>query len=135
MKRAPIKRRREGVRRGTVVDVEFREWVRDRGCAINRYGTSDEALRHNCYIESGYHANQNWPQIILQIHHVRQCGSPKSDLRILALCPGGHLHDFGQHSIERGKEQFEQHWGIDIESVVEQQQVSFEKEHECCPQD
>ena len=71
MKRAPIKRRRGGVRIGVVIDVEFREWVRSQGCAISLYGTTLDARRHRCFAESGYQACDPWPGSIILIHHVR----------------------------------------------------------------
>jgi len=52
-------------------------------------------------------------------HHVRFCGSPKDDTRIIRLITELHLHDAGMLSIERiGKEKFEAEFGISIENEI-----------------
>lgn len=53
------------------------------------------------------------------VHHLRHCGSPKDDRRVLGLCYALHLHDWGMHCIERlGKEKFAAYWGVDIEAEI-----------------
>jgi hypothetical protein len=109
----PIKKRRSKPRRGVVKDVPFREWVRERNCIIER-GTSQNAKEHLC-------------DTAPTIHHVRFCGSPKNDRRVLAICASGHLHGFGKNSIEHGKEQWERYWGLDIEAEITLQQEEYER--------
>ena len=99
-----IKRRRKP-RRGTVIDKPHRERVRSQGCVILTHGTTRAAKEHVC----------DTPPTI---HHVRRFGEQKSDHRILPICASGHLEGFGNHSIERGKLQWERWWGIDIEAAV-----------------
>ena len=55
----------------------------------------------------------------MTVHHVRESGSPKNDRRIVGLCAAGHLHDFGQHCIERlGKRKFQEYWDVDLEAEI-----------------
>jgi hypothetical protein len=109
----PIKKIRVKPRRGAGCDVIFREWERSRGCVISRCGTTEAARAHECDTAPTF-------------HHVRWFGSPKSDRSGLALCASGHLHDFGEHSIERGKRGWEEHWGIDIRETVERENAEYD---------
>ena len=117
-RRAPLKRsvinRRKPRRRAGVVDVPYREWVRERGCVITSHGTTPEARDHCCDTQP-------------TIHHVRRCGDAKDDWRVLPICASGHLHGFGDYAIERGKDQWERHWGIDIEKAVAWYQERFQE--------
>ena len=55
----------------------------------------------------------------ITIHHLRRFGEPKSDKRILPLCEGHHLYDFGEFSIERiGKKAFGALFGLDLEKLI-----------------
>lgn len=107
--RTPIKRRRSKPRRGEVHDPAFVAWMHLQGCLIEGKGG------HVC---SGP----------ITFHHVRFCGSPKDDHRGLALCQGGHLHDFGADSIEHGKAQFEETFGICIEDCIQEYFAQYQLE-------
>jgi hypothetical protein len=78
-----------------VVNEKFMAWVRSRGCALRG--------KHLCVG-------------VVTFHHLRPSGSQKNDEWGVGLCLAGHLHDFGQQSVERlGKKgKFEEHWGVDL---------------------
>ena len=106
--RSPIKRRAPK-RKPELVNVAYRERVRAYGCVISIFGTTIHArdhVKHGCFSPT-------------TIHHIRKNGSPMDDRRILGLCKAGHLHDFGPHSIEHGKGQFEAWWGLGIEETAD----------------
>lgn len=95
---APRKRRPGPPRRGRIIDRDFMEFARERGCILRK--------KHQC-------------RGSITFHHVRECGSPKNDRRGIGLCEAGHLHDAGQFSIERlGKEQWQTYWAVDLEQEI-----------------
>lgn len=104
-------RPRRKTRKGRVIDKDFLGWAHEtQGCFL--------ALRsprfHTCRGD-------------LTAHHVRFCGSPKNDLRILMLCGAGHLHDFGPKSIEKiGKQKWEDYWQVSIEAEIQRLNQEYE---------
>ena len=102
MNRVPIPKRRSKPRRGRVVDKNYRAWIAAQPCMI-----------------SGQPAT---------VHHVRRCGEPKSDHRILPLAPEYHQIQFGPHtSIEAlGKTKFEAMYGVNLETRIVQYQREYE---------
>ncbi len=100
----PIRKRRSTPRRGRVVDKPFLKWCATQPCAItNEFPATS--------------------------HHVRQYGSQKSDHRVIRLVARLHMHESGMYSIERlGKEKFEAHWGISLESEVLKLRERYERE-------
>jgi hypothetical protein len=50
-------------------------------------------------------------------HHVKETpGSQKNDRRMVPLCQGHHLHDFGMDAIERlGRKAWESKFRMDLE--------------------
>lgn len=93
MKRSPIKQKRTKPRRGRVVDKEYLEWAATQPCCV-----------------SG--------ELSVTSHHVRFCGSPKDDTRIIRLAARYHMAGFGNLTIEHGKRNFEEAYGVDIEEEV-----------------
>lgn len=107
--RKPIRKHRSKPRRGEVRDKEYLDWLHLQQCLIfEKHG-------HVC---SGR----------LTVHHVRFCGSPRDDRRALPLCEGAHLHDFGKDSIEHGKAQFEERFGVSIEGSIAELNAQYEFE-------
>ena len=81
MKRSPVRKKRPGpLRRGRVLDQAFITWMHDNHYCL--------VVGVRCYGRA-------------TVHHVRKSGSLKDDRRVLMLCEGHHLHDFGPESIER----------------------------------
>jgi exopolyphosphatase/pppGpp-phosphohydrolase len=114
IKRSPI-RKHAPKRKAELVDVAYREHVRWLGCAISLFGTTEHAKAHEC-------------DSLITIHHIRSYGGPRDDRKILGLCNAGHLHDAGDHSIERGKTQFESWWGFEIEETAQRLRWKYESE-------
>lgn len=85
--------KRKAPRRGRVVDKPRLEWAATQPCQITG-------------------------QLPATTHHVRFCGSPKSDERIIRLAPELHMHGFGDATIEHGKAQFELAYGRMIEDLI-----------------
>lgn len=101
---APVTRKRARPRRGRVIDRERLAWCAGLPCCI----TGERPVT---------------------VHHIRFCGSPKDDTRILPLVPRLHMLTSelpGQPCIERGKEVFEASWGVDIEGLVLKHQRLYE---------
>lgn len=87
-KRIPARRR--SPRRGRVKDRTYLAWCATQPCCVTR-------------------------EFPATTHHIRFCGSPKSDHVVIRLVERLHLHDAGMLSIERiGKEAFEAEFGINI---------------------
>lgn len=107
MKRSPINKRRPGPpRRGRVIARDFMRYVRSRGCLL--------ASKHAC----------RGP---VTFHHIRKFGGSKDDSHGIALCLNGHLQGFSLQSIEAmGKEKFQAHWGVDIESEALKNREAWE---------
>ena len=60
-------------------------------------------------------------EIPATVHHLRFCGSPKDDTRILPLVARLHMltHEIaGRPCIERSKRVFEEFWGVNIDEGV-----------------
>jgi hypothetical protein len=104
MKRSPVNRQRETPRRGRVIDEAYLDWADGQPCCITKKFPATS-------------------------HHVRFCGSPKDDTRIVRLAPELHMHGFGMNSIERlGKEKFEAFHGIKLEAEIVKLRQQYEKE-------
>lgn len=130
MKRTRINRKRPGPpRRGRVVDPEFVAWVAENHkCVIDERALTTATLSATLRSMAGEQATPDPCCGRLTIHHVRRYGEPKSDRRILLLCQGHHLHAWSATSIEHGKEQFEQIYGVDIEARIAQYWQDYAKE-------
>ena len=114
VRRSPVQKKRPGKpRRGRVVDKEFLEWVAEQPCLVH----GDHSVACIRWMDG------------ITIHHVRRNGEPKSDRRVIPLCPATHLHDFGPESIERlGKKEFEKRHGIDIEAAILRYNEEYESQ-------
>lgn len=106
MKRGRIRPKRKGPpRRGRVVDPEYLAWVANQPGAV--------------------HGGR-----VYSVHHVRFCGSPKNDRRVLGLERGYHQIQEGRHSIEElGKENWQALHHIDIEATIARQNEQYLAEH------
>lgn len=100
-RRKPVKKKRRAPRRGRVIDRERMEWAATQPCQITN-------------------------ELPATTHHVRFCGSPKNDTRIIRLVARLHMHGFGNLTIEHGKANFEAAYGRRIEDLVLELQERYE---------
>ena len=66
------------------------------------------------------------------VHHVRFCGSPRDDRRIVPLVARLHMltnETPGQPCVERGKKIFEAFWKVDLEAAIKHYDSLYEQEH------
>ncbi len=91
------KPRRTTPRRGRRRDPLYLDWAATEPCCIS--GERDESIT---------------------THHVRFCGSPKDDTRIIRLAPRFHMktHAGFMPCIEDGKQAFERFYDISIETEI-----------------
>lgn len=113
VKRTPIKRsttqvrkKRPGpARRGRIVDKPRLEWAATQPCQITG-------------------------EFPATTHHVRFCGSPKDDTRIIRLVARLHMatHAGFRCCIEDGKQIFEETYECNIEDLISQLQARYKQE-------
>lgn len=69
----------------------------------------------------------------ITVHHVRFCGSLRSDLRAIPLVDRLHMlaslnrRKPGEVCVESGKKAFQDYWKVDLEELVERYQRMWEK--------
>lgn len=102
-------RRKNGARRGRVVDETFIAWAKETyPCEI---------AGRNGHLCDG----------VKTFHHVREYGSPKNDRRGLVLCAAGHLKGFGPDAIhELGKDRWQERFAFDIEESIRRKSEAYE---------
>lgn len=109
MKRSgPPKKRRSGKpRRGRIVDKKRLAWAETQPCCVTG-------------------------ELPATTHHVRFCGSPKDDTRIIRLVARLHMYgskEKGIPCIEEGKEEFESYHAVVIEEEIMALQIRYENEN------
>lgn len=108
LRRSAIRKVRHKPRRGRLRDPQFLAFLHSqRRCAVHGVGGCEHYT----------------------IHHVRLCGSPRDDRRVIGLCAALHLHDAGEFSIERlGKSAWMERWNVDIEAEITRCNEDYERE-------
>jgi hypothetical protein len=104
IRRSPIRKRRVRPRRGRVVDRDYLSFMATQPCLVS--GSRNVTL-----------------------HHVRFCGSPKDDRRVVPLAPEYHLIQHGPYtSIEAlGKAKFQERYGVDLEAAIRRYNSEYDK--------